>query len=76
MHAELARLSPPGEVGTVAGGGSGYIFAGVLAGPALFSMVYAFSGSYTSTFWLTVVCGVAGTGLLVASRRAEHRPHV
>ena len=70
FHAEAARLSPPGMAGMVAGGTAVFIFGGVLLGPSLFAGAYSVINSYSATFALTTVAGVAALALLVLGRRA------
>ncbi|NQW09868.1 MAG: MFS transporter [Alphaproteobacteria bacterium] len=60
---ETARISPPGHVGHVAGGVLFVTFAGVLAGPVVFSSVFQITGTYSATFLLTAV--LAGIGMLL-----------
>jgi nitrate/nitrite transporter NarK len=64
VHAECARLSPPGKISLVAGGTSFFIFGGVMFGPPIFSAMYGVIGSYSMTFGLMVIAGVAALGLL------------
>ncbi len=69
VHAECARLSPPGMISLVAGGTSFFIFGGVMFGPPIFSAMYGVIGSYSMTFGLMVIAGVASLGLLWLARR-------
>ncbi len=64
VHAECARLSPPGMISLVAGGTSFFIFGGVMFGPPIFSAMYGVIGSYSMTFGLMVIAGVVALGLL------------
>ena len=68
VHAECARLAPPGMVSVVAGGASFFVYGGVMIGPPVFTLVYGTTGSYSETFWLMVVSGVAALGLLMLAR--------
>jgi len=70
VHAECARLSPPGMVSLVAGGTSFFVFGGVMFGPPVYALLYGATGSYGQTFWLMVVSGVAALALLMLARRA------
>ncbi|MBI3937104.1 MAG: MFS transporter [Betaproteobacteria bacterium] len=70
LHAECARLSPPGMVGAIAGGSTFFIFGGVLTGPAVFAAAYGVIGSYAATFNLLVVFGAAGFVLLLLAKHA------
>jgi predicted MFS family arabinose efflux permease len=70
--AEIARLSPPGTVGTATGGSLSIIFAGVLVGPSVFAALYAGLGSYTQTFALPVLFSIVGAlAVMVARGRAR-----
>lgn len=69
VHAECARLSPPGMVSLVAGGTAFFVFGGVMIGPPVFTLVYGATGSYSLTFGLMVACGVAALALLMLARR-------
>jgi predicted MFS family arabinose efflux permease len=69
LHAETARLSPPGMAGTVAGGSTFFVFGGVLLGPSVFAASYGLIGSYSATFILLAVASVAGAALLVLARQ-------
>jgi predicted MFS family arabinose efflux permease len=69
-HAEAARLSPPGMVSLVAGGTAFYVFAGVLVGPAAFTVAYEIIGTFSATFGLLVVSSVVAFFLLLFARRA------
>jgi MFS family permease len=71
IHAECARLSPPGLISLVAGGTSFFIYGGVLLGPPVFVVAYGMTGSYSATFSLMVVAGVASLGLLWLARRRK-----
>lgn len=71
--AEVARRSPPGQVGAAAGGAVAWTFCGILIGPAVFAAVYKVVGSYTQTFGLLTVIAIAALGLLVASDQAARR---
>ena len=72
VHAECARLSPPGMISLVAGGTSFFIFGGVMFGPPLFAVVYGAIGTYGATFSLMAISGLAALGLLfLASRRGS-----
>jgi len=69
IHAECARLSPPGLISLVAGGTSFFIYGGVLLGPPVFTVVYGVTGSYSATFGLMVGAGVISLGMLLFARR-------
>lgn len=71
--AEVARLSPPGQVGTVTGGAMAFSFLGVVIGPGLFATVFNVVGSYAATFGVFSAFAVAGVIALVASMRATRR---
>ena len=61
---EAARISPVGHVGQATGGVMFVTFAGVLAGPIVFSSVFQITGTYSATFVLSAV--LAGVGALLA----------
>lgn len=69
VHAECVRLAPPGLVSLVAGATSFFIFGGVMVGPPVFALLYGSTGSYSRTFWLMVISGVATLALLMLARR-------
>lgn len=74
VHAECARLSPPGMISLAAGGMSFFVFGGVMMGPPVFAVAHGLIGSYSGTFWLMVVAGVAALGLLLLAYRQGGRP--
>ncbi|HEY7655863.1 MAG TPA: MFS transporter [Burkholderiales bacterium] len=74
VHAECARLSPPGMISLAAGGMSFFVFGGVMMGPPVFTLTHGIVGSYSGTFWLIVVAGVAALGLLLLAHGREARP--
>jgi predicted MFS family arabinose efflux permease len=71
VHAECARLSPPGMISLVAGGTSFFIYGGVMIGPPLFTLAYGAIGNYSTTFGLMIVAAVAALGLLYLARRPK-----
>jgi len=71
---EAARISPEGRVSHATGGVLFVTFSGVLAGPVVFSTVFAVSGTYSATFAAMALLGVVGAVLVwVASRAASAR---
>lgn len=73
MHAQIARLSPPGMVSVVTGGVMIWIFAGILVGPSLFAVAYREIGSYTSTFGWLAAAGTASAVLAALAARSERK---
>ncbi|WP_342643742.1 MFS transporter [Rhodoligotrophos ferricapiens] len=71
MLAEAARLSPPGQVGPVAGGVLGLTFLGVVVGPSLFASIYQLYGSYADTYAVLGFLPLLGSLLVWSGRRAE-----
>lgn len=71
MHAQIARLSPPGMVSVATGGMMVWVFGGILVGPALFAATYRGLGSYTTTFGALAVVAVASAILAACAVRAE-----
>jgi MFS family permease len=71
MHAQIARLSPPGMVSVATGGMMVWIFGGILVGPALFAATYRWIGSYTTTFGILALVAVASAVLAALAVRAE-----
>jgi nitrate/nitrite transporter NarK len=72
VHAECARLSPPGMISLVAGGTSFFIFGGVIFGPPVIALAYGAFGTYGATFSLMAVAGVASLAFLcLAGRHAR-----
>ena len=72
MHAQIARLSPPGMVSVATGGMMVWIFGGILVGPALFAATYGAIGSYTATFGVLTGVALVSAVLAMAAVRAEH----
>jgi predicted MFS family arabinose efflux permease len=70
LHAETARLSPPGMASIVAGGSTFFVFAGVLLGPSVFAAAYGVIGSYSTTFVLLAAAAASGAGLIVLARHS------
>ena len=68
LHAETARLSPPGLASVVAGGSTFFVFAGVLIGPSVFALLYPFIGSYSATFAILAVASALGGALVLVAR--------
>lgn len=71
MHAQIARLSPPGMVSVATGGAMVWIFAGILVGPALFAMVYRSIGSYTVMFGYLAAGALISAAMAAFAVRAE-----
>lgn len=71
MHAQIARLSPPGMVSVATGGIMVWIFGGILVGPALFAATYRWIGSYTTTFGILALVAVASAVFAALAVRAE-----
>jgi len=71
VHAECARLSPPGMISLVAGGTSFFVYGGVMIGPPVFALAYGWIGTYAATFSLMTVAGVAALGLRYLARRRD-----
>ena len=71
LHAETARLSPPGLASVVAGGSTFFVFAGGLIGPSIFALLYTLIGSYSATFGTLAVASAAGGALVLVARRGE-----
>ncbi|MGH8648135.1 MAG: MFS transporter, partial [Burkholderiales bacterium] len=74
VHAECARLSPPGTISLAAGGMSFFVFGGVMFGPPVFTVANGMIGTYSGTFWLMVVAGLAALGFLLLACGRELRP--
>jgi hypothetical protein len=79
LHAETARLSPPGLASVIAGGSTFFVFAGVLLGPSVFALLYTVIGSYSATFYMLAIASAAGGTLVLIARhgarlRAVQRP--
>jgi predicted MFS family arabinose efflux permease len=71
--AEIARLSPPGQVGAATGGSLAINYAGVMIGPPLFAAIYFAVGSYTMS--VAVLALFAAAGIFSALRcRALQSP--
>lgn len=71
MHAQIARLSPPGMVSVTTGGIMVWIFGGILIGPALFAVAYRWIGAYTTTFGLLAVVALVSAALAATAARAD-----
>jgi predicted MFS family arabinose efflux permease len=69
LHAETARLSPPGLASVVAGGSTFFVFAGVLIGPSVFALLYPLIGSYSATFGVLALAAAGGGALVLVARR-------
>ncbi len=70
IQAEISNAAPQGRSGAVVGGVSVPTYAGVIFGPAAFSVAFGFIGSYTDTFGLVAAFAMAGVAcILVAARR-------
>jgi len=70
--AQIARHSPAGQVSQVAGAGGFAAFTGVTAGPALFTVLLAATGSYAVSFTaLSVLTLAIGLWMLVPQTGAE-----
>jgi MFS family permease len=71
--AEVARLSPPGRVGSIIGATSMYTFSGVLVVPSLFSLIVGQTDSYQMGFLFAALLSAAGALLCLpqAFKRVE-----
>ena len=71
--AEIARVIPPEEVGRATGGVSSFTFLGVAIGPAIFTAIVGFTGSYSIAF---LVVGVIAIGpaiiLLIPAQKLKY----
>jgi len=74
LHAQVARLSPKGMVSVATGGLMVWIFAGTLAGPAIFAAAYRFVGSYTACFGALALVALAGWFLLRPGQGVDIEP--
>ncbi len=71
MHAQFARLSPPGMVSVVTGGMMMWVFGGILIGPSSFAAAYQWIGSYTTAFGLLAMVALTGAGVAAVAARTE-----
>lgn len=71
MHAQIARLSPPGMVSVATGGVMVWIFAGILVGPAMFALAYRSIGSYSSMFGYLAIGALISAALAACAVRAD-----
>ena len=71
--AEVARRSPPGQISLTTGGAMVWNFAGILAGPTVFTIVYRMIGSYAWTYGILAVVVAVIFVALHAARRELRR---
>jgi MFS family permease len=64
LIAEVARLAPPGAVGSATGASLSFTFLGAVAAPPVFSAIVAGAGGYRVAFIAAALCaGLAGLAL-------------
>jgi MFS family permease len=64
LIAEVARLAPPGAVGSATGASLSFTFLGAVAAPPLFSAIVSGPGGYRTAFLAVAVCaGLAGLAI-------------
>ncbi|NQV99135.1 MAG: MFS transporter [Rhodospirillales bacterium] len=68
--AEVARLAPPGLIGSATGSSMVVTYAGVMLGPAAIAGLYGLVGSYTLTFALFAIVPLTGLIFVVQARKA------
>ena len=69
--AEVARIAPPGKVGTVTGGVMLFNFSGAVLGPPVFGAILGLTGSYTLGFlFIALLPLVWGLRLALGARAA------
>lgn len=69
MQAEISNASPPGQSGAIVGGVSAPTYAGVIFGPAAFSVAFSAIGNYADTFAIVALFAICGMAcILVAGR--------
>lgn len=66
LIAEVARLAPPGAVGSATGAALSFTFLGAVFAPPLFSAIVDWSGGYRVAFLAAALC--AGLGGIVIGR--------
>jgi MFS family permease len=70
--AEVARHAPKGAAGTVTGASGFITFSGVVAGPPIFALLAAWTGSYRVGFGVfAAMSGISGLALLMPRRVAK-----
>jgi hypothetical protein len=70
MLSEVARLAPPNRVGAITGAYAFVTFGGVMAGPPVFALIAALTGSYRYGF-ATFGSLAAGSGVWLLARRQK-----
>lgn len=68
--AEVARLSPPGQVGIATGGILAFSFLGGMIAPASFAFLYKFAGSYAATYGIAAFLPLAGLMTLLLAKQS------
>lgn len=69
---EVARLSPPREIGATTGAAMFFTFTGVFAGPAAFSLLHTYVGSYIGSYGLLVGMSLGSAAMIAAVRFGRH----
>jgi MFS family permease len=70
--AEVARHAPKGAAGAVTGASGFITFSGVVAGPPIFALLAAWTGSYRVGFGVfAAMSGISGLALLMPRRAAK-----
>ena len=67
---EIARLSPPEDVGRATGASFFITFSGVFFGPVIFASTYSLTETYNSTFLATAVIALFGCLCIFNAKRA------
>lgn len=73
MIAQVARLSPPGQVGTMTSRLMIYYYFGAVAGPWIFSIVYNQVHSYSFTYVVLAVIPLAGAASIFIAYLGDRR---
>jgi MFS family permease len=72
--AEVARVSPAGQVGVATGGSLSITYTGVMCGPAAFAFAYGLVGSYATTFGLLAAVALVGLVAVTLARAHGRKP--
>jgi predicted MFS family arabinose efflux permease len=69
--AEIARVSPPGTVGSTTSGSTFFVFIGYVVGPSAFAAIVQSTGNYNLAFLLTAAMPLTAAIVLVVGGRAR-----